>query len=65
MTETKLRDRIAELGKSIFDRGMTAGSSGNNLYIVLTQAVFSYPCQSFFSCKQSEIISAQPFLLSI
>ncbi len=29
MTETKLRDRIAELGKSIFDRGMTAGSSGN------------------------------------
>jgi len=29
MTETKLRDRIAELGKSIFDRGMTAGNSGN------------------------------------
>ncbi len=29
MTETKLRDRIAVLGKSIFDRGMTAGSSGN------------------------------------
>ncbi len=29
MTETKLRDRVAELGKSIFDRGMTAGSSGN------------------------------------
>ncbi len=29
MTETKLRDRIAEFGKSIFDRGMTAGSSGN------------------------------------
>ncbi len=29
MTETKLRDRIAELGKSIFDRGLTAGSSGN------------------------------------
>ncbi len=29
MTETKLRDRIAELGKSMFDRGMTAGSSGN------------------------------------
>ncbi len=29
MTETKLRDRIAELGKSIFERGMTAGSSGN------------------------------------
>ncbi len=28
MTETKLRDRIAELGRSIFDRGMTAGSSG-------------------------------------
>ena len=29
MTEAKLRDRIAELGQSIFDRGMTAGSSGN------------------------------------
>ncbi len=29
MTETKLRDRIAEFGKSIFDRGMPAGSSGN------------------------------------
>ncbi len=29
MTESKIRDRIAELGKSIFDRGMTAGSSGN------------------------------------
>jgi ribulose-5-phosphate 4-epimerase/fuculose-1-phosphate aldolase len=29
MTETKLREKIAELGKSIFERGMTAGSSGN------------------------------------
>ena len=29
MTETQLRDEIALLGKSIFDRGLTAGSSGN------------------------------------
>jgi ribulose-5-phosphate 4-epimerase/fuculose-1-phosphate aldolase len=29
MTETKLRDKIAELGKSLFERGMSAGSSGN------------------------------------
>ncbi len=29
MTESKLRDKIAELGKSLFERGMTAGSSGN------------------------------------
>lgn len=28
-TESKLRDTIAELGKSLFERGMTAGSSGN------------------------------------
>ena len=28
-TEGKLRDQIVQLGKSIFDRGMTAGSSGN------------------------------------
>ncbi len=27
--ESKLRDTIAELGKSLFARGMTAGSSGN------------------------------------
>ena len=27
--ETKLRDQIARLGKSIFDRGLTFGSSGN------------------------------------
>ena len=27
--ETKLRDQIAQLGKSIFDRGLTFGSSGN------------------------------------
>ncbi len=27
--ESKLRDTIAELGKSLFERGMTAGSSGN------------------------------------
>ncbi|MDJ0955766.1 MAG: aldolase [Arenicellales bacterium] len=27
--ETKLRDKIAQLGKSIFDRGLTFGSSGN------------------------------------
>ncbi len=29
MTETALRDRICELGRSLFDRGLTAGSSGN------------------------------------
>lgn len=29
MTETKLRDDIARLAKSIFDRGLTFGSSGN------------------------------------
>ncbi len=29
MSETKLRDQIAELGKSLFDRGLTVGSSGN------------------------------------
>lgn len=29
MSDTALRDRIAKLGKSIFDRGLTAGSSGN------------------------------------
>ncbi|MCH6587550.1 MAG: aldolase [Proteobacteria bacterium] len=28
-TESKLRDTIAELGESLFERGMTAGSSGN------------------------------------
>ena len=27
--EIKLRDKIAQLGKSIFDRGLTFGSSGN------------------------------------
>jgi len=27
--ETRLRDRIASLGRSLFDRGLTAGSSGN------------------------------------
>lgn len=27
--ERRLRDRICELGRSIFDRGLTAGSSGN------------------------------------
>lgn len=27
--ETKLRDQIARMGKSIFDRGLTFGSSGN------------------------------------
>lgn len=27
--ETKLRDEIVEFGRSIFDRGLTAGSSGN------------------------------------
>ena len=29
MTECALRDAIAEFGRSIFDRGLTAGSSGN------------------------------------
>ena len=29
MTESKLREDIALLGKSLFDRGLTAGSSGN------------------------------------
>jgi ribulose-5-phosphate 4-epimerase/fuculose-1-phosphate aldolase len=29
MNETRLREEICELGKSIFDRGLTAGSSGN------------------------------------
>jgi ribulose-5-phosphate 4-epimerase/fuculose-1-phosphate aldolase len=29
MTETRARDEIALLGKSLFDRGLTAGSSGN------------------------------------
>ncbi len=29
MNETQLRDRIAVYGKSLFDRGLTAGSSGN------------------------------------
>jgi len=29
MSDTAMRDRIAEFGKSIFDRGLTAGSSGN------------------------------------
>lgn len=29
MTDTATRDRIATLAKSIFDRGLTAGSSGN------------------------------------
>ncbi|MEO8040054.1 MAG: 3-oxo-tetronate 4-phosphate decarboxylase [Betaproteobacteria bacterium] len=29
MTESKLRDRMAELGKSLYDRGLTPGSSGN------------------------------------
>ena len=29
MSETKLRDEIARLGKSIFDRGLTFGSTGN------------------------------------
>ena len=28
-TESKLREEIAELGKSLFERGMSAGSSGN------------------------------------
>jgi ribulose-5-phosphate 4-epimerase/fuculose-1-phosphate aldolase len=29
MTETKLRDRIVTLARSIYDRGLTFGSSGN------------------------------------
>ncbi len=29
MTETQARDEIAAYGKSLFDRGLTAGSSGN------------------------------------
>jgi len=29
MKDTATRDKIAKLGKSIFDRGLTAGSSGN------------------------------------
>jgi ribulose-5-phosphate 4-epimerase/fuculose-1-phosphate aldolase len=29
MSDTALRDQIARFGKSIFDRGLTAGSSGN------------------------------------
>jgi 3-dehydro-4-phosphotetronate decarboxylase len=29
MNDTAIRDKIATLGKSIFDRGLTAGSSGN------------------------------------
>src|SRR5438552_3488200 len=29
MQESRLREQIVELGKSIFDRGLTAGSSGN------------------------------------
>lgn len=29
MTETGMRDLIVEFGRSIFDRGLTAGSSGN------------------------------------
>ena len=29
VTENSTRDLIAEFGKSIFDRGLTAGSSGN------------------------------------
>jgi ribulose-5-phosphate 4-epimerase/fuculose-1-phosphate aldolase len=29
MSETAIRDRMARFGKSIFDRGLTAGSSGN------------------------------------
>jgi ribulose-5-phosphate 4-epimerase/fuculose-1-phosphate aldolase len=27
--ETRLRERIATLGRSLFERGLTAGSSGN------------------------------------
>lgn len=29
MNESQLRDKIAQYGKSIFDRGLTAGTSGN------------------------------------
>ena len=29
MNESQARDRIAQYGKSIFDRGLTAGTSGN------------------------------------
>jgi ribulose-5-phosphate 4-epimerase/fuculose-1-phosphate aldolase len=29
MTETALRERICEVGRSLFERGLTAGSSGN------------------------------------
>ena len=29
MTENRMRDEIAEFGRSVFDRGLTAGSSGN------------------------------------
>ena len=29
MTETATRDRMCELGRSLFERGLTAGSSGN------------------------------------
>ena len=29
MTETKLREQICQLAKSMFDRGLTVGSSGN------------------------------------
>ena len=29
MTETALRDRICQLGRSMFARGLTFGSSGN------------------------------------
>jgi ribulose-5-phosphate 4-epimerase/fuculose-1-phosphate aldolase len=29
MSETRLRDQMAELGRSLYDRGLTPGSSGN------------------------------------
>ena len=29
MNESRVREEICEFGKSIFDRGLTAGSSGN------------------------------------
>jgi len=29
VTENRMRDEIAEFGRSVFDRGLTAGSSGN------------------------------------
>ena len=29
MNESRLRERIVEYGKSLFDRGLTMGSSGN------------------------------------